>query len=49
MFVFLIICFNSVGQGLGPALRAVRVFSGWNLAVRGPQGRNLVTCMPQGA
>ena len=30
--------FYSVGWGQEPAVRAVRVFCGWNLAVRGLQG-----------
>lgn len=38
--------------GLGPAVRAVRavkVSSGWNPAVGGPQGEGLVTRVPRGA
>lgn len=31
--------FYSVGQGLGPAVRAVIVFCGWNRAVGSPQGK----------
>lgn len=41
--------FYSVGQELGPALRAVRGFCGWNPAVGGPQGRGLTTWVPPGA
>lgn len=35
--------------GLGPAVRAVRVSSGWNPAVGGPQGEGLVTRVSRGA
>lgn len=45
---FLFVCFSSVGQGLGPAIRAVKVFSS-KLAVRSSQGRSLPTRTPQGA
>lgn len=35
--------FYSAGPGLGLAIKAVTVFFGWSLVVKGPQGRGLAT------